>query len=125
MTCEHAQNPSPDGIEYQAAVWCGLKGDSYSFGCCRECPDNTAKGQWPPASALVPLRIERSPIIRTPAQIALAAQHAATCESCAESTAEGTAGVSRRTWTVTCRQCGCGGLSLVDGECRLGKWTSR
>lgn len=25
--------------------------------------------------------------------------------------------------TVCCRQCGCAGLSLLSGDCKLGKWT--
>jgi|GEM_PF-5742913 len=51
----------------------------------------------------------------TKEQQTLAQAHRAICEACPQ-----VKGFTR--WTVSCRQCGCAGLSLVRGECPEGKW---
>lgn len=109
--CPHIEQPPWSGD-----VKCTVNGRSvFDNAKSAQCP----KGYFPPNAKSLPTKL--TPTL-TLDQLAAAEAHAAVCEKCNESTAEGRAGVSRKTWTVTCRLCGCGGLSLVDGDCQMGKW---
>jgi len=48
MTCQHA-TPIPEAN----GAHCALHSRTCSHGVCRACLDNTAPGQWPPASSIL------------------------------------------------------------------------
>lgn len=58
----------------------------------------------------------------TDEQIALAEQRAAVCEGCDKSQGVRLIVNERPVYNVRCEDCGCGGLSLIRGDCPQGLW---
>lgn len=57
-----------------------------------------------------------SPHLLSEAQRTVSLARYTVCKACPEN-----AGLTA--YTVRCKGCGCAGLSLVSGVCKLGKWT--
>ncbi len=80
-----------------------------SHGTCRTCLGQTMA---PTSSPAVKASL---PTLLTPLQQKRVTDHRAICESC-----EHAKGFTRL--TVRCEDCGCAGLSLINGRCPKKKW---
>lgn len=60
--------------------------------------------------------------VRDPRAVVDIAARVAACESCDSCQGVTLTLKGRDVYKVKCRDCGCGGLSLIAGRCPLGKW---